>query len=626
LVAPESSWQRLSAALATLGLVALAIGFLYWASPVLIPTAFAILLAFMLSPVVRMLQQWSVPRLPAVLVVVTVAGLLLSLLAWLFVAQTLQLANQLPAYQENVTRRIAEFKEQNRNSVWTKVQSFVNRVTEEATGSDQPRITATGEVPQPVQIVPHSDTWIAPLFFGLGPLIEPIASGGLVLILLVYLLIEREDVRDRLLRLIGQGHMSLTTTALNDAGRRISRYLLAQFAINASFGLVIGIGLMLIGLPHALLWGILAAFLRYVPIVGPWIAAVMPLSLALLTADGWLQPMMVVVLFIAFELISNLLIEPWLYGHTMGVSQASLLVAIAFWTWLWGAMGLVLAAPLTVCLVIMGKYVPALKFFDILLGDEPPLSADLRFYQRLLAHDQDEAWRVARDQLKTLPLQAVYDELMIPALTYVHRDVDLGRLSPDDAEQIWNMSSEIAEELGLLSANGQDQPAESRTSTGSGSADARVRILACAARDQADDVAVGMFYRLLDPAVCDAAVASTDRLAGEIVDQVEQEQPAIVCVVSLPPGGLSHTRLLCKRLRRHFPHLKILVGRWGLTEEAKSNREELIAAGADLIGTTLEETTSQLVQLVQYLRPAPHQETGNSLQEESVLEAVSKPA
>jgi hypothetical protein len=250
----------------------------------------------------------------------------------------------------------------------------------------------------------------------------------------------------------------------------------------------------------------------------------------------------------------------------------------------------------------MGRYVPALKFFDVLLGNEPPLSSDLMFYQRLLAHNQDEASQIARDELRTLSLQQVYDRVVMPALTYARQDAEYVRLSAQEAEVVWRLSDEIAEELGFISATAEQ--ATSEPVLDGSPLEPRIRVLACGARDVADEIALGMFERLVVPSICDLEIASTDRLTSEIVSQVEQDHSLVVCIASLPPGGIAHTRLLCKRLRSRFPQLKILVGRWGLQTDVAGERDDLINAGADMVGITLEETTVQLVQLLQFLRPA----------------------
>jgi hypothetical protein len=262
-------------------------------------------------------------------------------------------------------------------------------------------------------------------------------------------------------------------------------------------------------------------------------------------------------------------------------------------------MGLVLAAPLTVCLVVLGKYVPLFRFFDTLLGDQPTMSFEVQFYQRLLARDQDEASEIAREQLRAQSHEQVYDRLFIPALVFAKRDVAGQRLASEDLEYIVESTREIVEEHApepedVESPAGQEPP--------------KLNILGCAACDEADQAALEMFQRLLDPQICRLEMVPLSRLVSEIISIVEDDQPSIVCVAGLPLGGVAHTRLLCKRLRARFPKLKIVVARWGQQTDNSATREQLLAAGADHFGTTLEETTSQLVQLAQFMRPEKESE------------------
>ncbi|HMC10994.1 MAG TPA: AI-2E family transporter, partial [Pirellulaceae bacterium] len=369
------AWQRMAPTLATFVLLVLAIACLHWARPVLIPIAVATLLTFMLGPAVSLLQRRGLPRTPAVLIVVTAASIILMAALWLVGSQVFQLLAELPAYQDNVAKRVAEVREKGSGTLLRNVQRFVHEVTAAATGPPQtPQTPQAIEADQAVTVrvveraaASSIGAWI----HSLQPVAEPILTSGLVIVLLVYLLIFREDLRSRIVALVGRGHLTLTTKALDDAGRRISRYLLAQFGLNAAFGVVIGVGLLVIGVPHAPLWGFAGFLLRYIPYLGAWIACSLPIGMSLLVSDGWVQPLSVVGLFIVVEFIANLIVEPWLYGQSIGVSQAAWMIAIIFWTWLWGAVGLMLATPLTMCLVILGKYVPGLKFFDVLLGDEP---------------------------------------------------------------------------------------------------------------------------------------------------------------------------------------------------------------------------------------------------------------
>jgi hypothetical protein len=399
--------------------------------------------------------------------------------------------------------------------------------------------------------------------------------------------------------------MTLTTKALDDAAQGLSGFLLAQFMINASFGVVVGVGVWLVGLPYPLLWAVSSTFLRYIPFVGPWIALLFPLTLSLAITPGWTKPMVIVAIFVGFELAANLAIEPLLYGQQMGVAPAPLLIAIAFWSWLWGGMGLVLAVPLTVCLVVLGKHVPALKFFDILLGDEPALTADVHFYQRLLARDQDEAMELVRQKLQEMPLEQVFDNILIPALIAARTDFESEALSESEVASILEMTREVVEEFGSPLHDAEAQPAALDGTVAVPTP--KLMILACAARDAADETALEMLQRVLDPAICHTEIVSTDRLVSEVVAMVAEERPSIVCVGSLPPGGLAHTRLLCKRLRVRFGSLKIVVGRWGLTHNLDQNREQLTTAGADQFATTLHETCTQLVQMAQFIKSQHNQ-------------------
>jgi hypothetical protein len=427
-------------------------------------------------------------------------------------------------------------------------------------------------------------------------------------VLVVYMLINREQLRNRFLWLFGEGHMTLTTRALDDAAQGLSRFLLMQLLVNGAFGLFVGVGLWLIGMPYPVLWGVLSTFLRYIPFIGPWIAMLFPFALSLAVMPGWTKPALVVGLYVAYELVANLALEPLLYGQSMGVSPAALLVAIAFWSWLWGAPGLVLSVPLTVCLVVLGKHFPSLAFLDILLGDEAVLTPDVQFYQRLLARDEDEAFDIVRDRLKTVPLGRVFDEIVVPALSSTRGDFESGLISENEAAAIFEIVRETVEELEPAPADPPktaDTGAMTDRAAGASAAASRskVKVLACAARDAADETAVEMLCRLIDPQIGAPEVISTDHLVSEIILRVSQEHPAIVVIGSLPPGGLSHTRLLCKRLRAGFPDLKIVVGRWGLKAEASlRNREQLLDAGADQFATTLEETAVQLTQLQQLVQ------------------------
>lgn len=594
-----SDWTlRIPPAVGKFLLAIVVIACLYLAKMVMVPIAFAVLLAFVLNPVVMLLTRRGLPRAPAVVAVVTATMVLAGVCGWIMASQVLQFANQLPEYEGNVSRRINELRSSSRHSVLTRIEEFGQKVTTAMSGATEKAVKDEAE-PQPVRVVNQEATMqFGPIITTADAVFEFLASLALVIVLVIYMLINREKLRNRFLWLFGEGHMTVTTRALDDAAQGLSGFLLMQLLINGSFGLVVGCGLWLIGMPYPLLWGVLSTFLRYIPFIGPWIAMFFPLALSLAVMPGWTKPALIVAIYVGYELAANLVLEPLLYGHSMGVSPAALLVAIAFWSWLWGAAGLVLSVPLTVCLVVLGKHFPNLAFLDILLGDEAVLTPQVQLYQRLLARDQDEAFEIVREQLQKVPMGAVFDDVMIPALASARSDFESGLISENEAASIFEVMREIVEELGQVPGE-FDKATAAEPATGH----ATIKILACAARDAADEVAVEMFFRLLDPRVCTAEVLSTDHLVAEIVTRVGEAHPGIVCIGSLPPGGLSHTRLICKRLRTSFPDLKIVVGRWGLRADSeRSNREQLLEAGADRFAMSLQETAVQLVQVQQLLQ------------------------
>jgi predicted PurR-regulated permease PerM len=613
----NSAWQRMAITLATFVVVVLAITCLYVGRGVLIPIAVALLLTFILSPAVSALQRWGVRRTPAVLITVLLAGILLGGAVWLVGSQMVQLLAELPAYQENVAKRITEVRQQGSGTLLRNVQRFIHEITSAASG---PQSAADGQ-PVSVRVVEQAAASSVTWWLGsLQPVAEPVITSGLVIVLVIYMLIFREDLRGRVLALVGRGHLTVTTKALDDAGRRISRYLAAQLIVNVLFGIVISLGLLVIGVPHALLWGFAGGLLRYIPYLGPWLACALPIGMSLLISDRWMQPLSVVALFVVVELITNLIAEPWLYGHSIGVSQAALMVAILFWTWLWGAVGLMLAAPLTTCLVVMGKYIPALKFFDVLLGDEEVLTPDVGLYQRLLARDDDEAFEIVRRQSQTLSPLELGDKILLPPLVHVRQDYHAGLLDTEDYEHVLSAVRSIAEQHDLAGfAEASRQTAEAVES------DRRppLSVLACPAQDGAEQTALDLFQQLIDSHKFQLDVVSPNRLVSEILEFIDERRPTAVLIVALPSGGLAHTRHLCKRIRARFPEQKLLIGRWG-GEAIFENREQWAATGGQYLGTTFAESLQHLNELAQFLRPVAESPTAAAAVPEPP--AASEPA
>jgi predicted PurR-regulated permease PerM len=562
---------------------------LYWAKAVLIPVALAIQLAFLLSPVVQAVRRMGIGHVPAVLLVVVLVFACLGGLSWTIFQQMAQLIDDLPHYESNMKRKIADVRGAGKGSLLEKAQTAAKEVTEELAKSEQGR----AEKPVPVVIQAPSALWQLPT------LVEPLATAGLVIVLVIFILLERGDLRNRVIRLVGYRRLTLTTRALDEAGHRISRYLLMQSILNGSFGVAVGCGLFFIGLPHALLWGVLAALLRFIPYVGPTIAALLPMVLSLAVFPGWHQPLMVMGLIVVLELAANMIMEPVLYGRTIGVSTVALMVAVAFWTWLWGPVGLLLSTPLTVSLAVLGRYVPQLEFLGVLLSDEPVLETHTSYYQRLVAQDQDEAVELVEEYFRDHPLEEVYGAVLVPALYTAKKDQARGNLTADEMHFVVQTTREIVENLSL---HPQPSPSSDTTAVDTPAPDPdasplpKVPLVLSPVHDAADELVLLMLQQQLDPNHYDMELLHPAMLASEVVTLVEQQGVGLICLGTLAPGGLAQTRYLCLRLRTRLPELKIVVGRWGFSGSGEESGEMLREAGADIVATTLHETCSQLMQ------------------------------
>jgi predicted PurR-regulated permease PerM len=524
---------------------------------------------------------------PAVLVTVVLALSVLGGIGWTLTHQLVTLADELPRYSLNIQHRIADVRGASKGGSVEKVQKTVEDVVGEIQKTDKPGVTRQRPVAvalEPPSILAHLPT-----------LLQALASAAIVTVLMIFMLLERRELRDRMILLIGYRRMTATTRALDEAGARISRYLLMQSIINGGFGVAVGLGLFLIGVPYAVIWGSLAAALRFIPYVGAFVAVLLPLALSLAVFPGWLQPALVVGLFLVLEVVTSVM-EPWLYGQSAGISQVALLIAVIFWTWLWGPVGLLLATPLTVCLIVLGKHLPTLGFIVVLMGDRPVIEAKARYYQRLLARDQDEAADIVEACVNADGRESVYDAVLLPALYYAKQDRDRGLLTEGDAQFVGQATREILDVL----AHDALAPSEGDTrdpSVSDPGADTRVRIVACPARDEADALALEMVRHLLDPARYRIEMIGASMLTAEVVAWVDLHCPAVLCIGAVAPGGLSQARHLCKRLRSQCPELKIVVGRWGLHDEKDADRQQLLAAGADYVETTVLDTQRTLTQL-----------------------------
>lgn len=557
----------------------LVIAVLYLAQALFVPIALAILLSFLLEPVVTPLQR-RIGRIAAVLVVVMLTFAMLGVVGWATTRQLGLVIQELPSYRQNIRQKVRDIRSAGDDSVGA-LQDAIEDIRKEIDPGGPPAPPA-----QPVVVQDEVESGPWRLFpTGAGSVLAPLGTAGLVIVLVVFMLLERQDLRDRLIRLFGHGRVTGTTRAFDEAGSRVSRYLLTQSLINLSYGVGVGIGLWVLGVPYPVLWGFLGAALRFIPYVGPWVAAVAPTLVALAVLEGWTRPLLVAALFVTLELFTNLVLETVFYAGAAGISQVGLLVAVAFWTWLWGPLGLLMATPLTVCLAVLGKHVPGLGIVTTLLSDQPVLEPDVRFYQRLLAGDQDEAMEILEEHVKSAAPGSVYDALVIPALTYAERDRMEGSLSLDEERTVLAGASELVDELAMgIAADDAEPPAPGT----------RVRVLGCPARTEADALALRVLGHVVGPAVA-LDVLDQPPSTFEVIRLVRERGYDVVCIADLPPGAPSRARHLGKRLRAARPEVKLLIGRWGPeTLQDESSNQTLRLAGADHVGTTLDETAAEL--------------------------------
>jgi hypothetical protein len=471
-------------------------------------------------------------------------------------------------------------------------------------GSSSAARASTQPTPIPVEIHQPDLTALEVLQTIIGPLLQPLATTGIVIVFVVFFLLQREDLRDRFIRLAGAHDLQKTTKALDDAAQRLSRYLLMQLAINATFGILIGAGLWLIGIPDPVLWGILAMLLRFVPYIGPIIAAIFPAALALAIDPGWSMLVWTACLFLVVEPLMGQVVEPLLYGHSTGLSAVAIVVAAAFLTWLWGPIALLLSTPLTLCLVVLGRHVERLEFLAIILGDQPALTLEENFYQRVLANDPDEAAHQAEVYLKSKPLAEYYDEVAIRGLALAQLDVNRGVLEHvrrvQIKEAILGLIDDLSDHLDsppVAEADADAAGGEAATPPPPSAplpADDRRRVLCIAGRGSLDEAAAAMLAQLLERQGIQASVVSSDAVAPVAVSSLEAANVQIVCLSYLEPGGFTNARYLVRRLRRKLPRVRILVGLWTLNDEDARQRDALRETGADLIVTSLRQAVEQI--------------------------------
>jgi predicted PurR-regulated permease PerM len=562
---------------------------LYFGQAVIVPIVLAALLTFLLSPLVTRLDRLRVPRVVGVLLVMTLVGGVIGGFGYVMAGQVQSFAAELPMHRQRIRTKINELLMLTRGGAVENVQETLEDINDavEDSGEPPPRgqqsrddepVRATLEQSPPLL---GNAQWLGPLFGAAG-------TFGLTLLLSIFMLIYREDLRNRLVSLSGRPSLAVATKAFADAGALISRYLLMQFVINATMGLAVGIGLYFIGVPYAALWGLAAGVLRYVPYVGPWIAALLPITVSLITAPGWEQVLTVAGLFVVLELLSNNVMEPLLYGHSVGLSPLAVIVAAIFWTWLWGPIGLVIATPITACFVVLSRYVPELAAIGRLLGEQPALKPHETLYQRLLARDVAEAGAIVRRHRDEQSVDAAC-ELILETLLTLKRDLHAGRVAAEDGGFVIEALRASIEDLRTAHAVPSSGP----------HADRPVHLMGVPGRDPLDALVVELARVLVRDEPATLEVLPTEAMIGEALAEIEAKAPAAVIVPSLPPAGLTPTRHLCIRLRARVPALTIIAARFGDPESEVAERAALLeAAGCAEVAPSLAALKSTLQRIV----------------------------
>jgi predicted PurR-regulated permease PerM len=568
---------------------------LYWAQAVVVPVALAVLLTFVLTPAVSWLER-RVGRVPGILIVVTLVFMVLGLAGWGVARQMNNLADDLPRYRVNILAKIADIRGAGKGGSVEQLQHTIDDI-KAGLGQEE-----AGTAGRPVVVAAERVTGFSS-FTWLGPILGPLGTAGLVLAMVIFMLLERRDLRDRLIGLFGYGRLTITTKAFDEAGTRVSRQLLMQSLVNLVYGITAGLGLYFLGVPYPLVWATLGAALRFIPYVGPVLGAGAPILVSLAALQGWTGPLWVVGLFVVLELFTNLVLETVLYAGAAGVSQVALLISVAFWTWLWGPLGLLMATPLTVCLVVLGKHVPGLEFVGLLMADTPALAPEYGYYQRLLARDQSEAADLIERHIKTELPRTVYDALLLPALNYAERDRLEQRLSPDEEAAVIDATRELLSDTADSIRRLQPEPAPPAEEAGVPGPRAPLRMVSYAVNGVADELALGMLAQVVNDLPIDVEVIKTRLSAAELVSFVQAQGVSVVCLADLPPSPPSKARYIVRRLRAALPELRILVGRWGPPAMVDESVEMLREAGATLVAATLVDTRTYLGGLVELPRP-----------------------
>jgi predicted PurR-regulated permease PerM/methylmalonyl-CoA mutase cobalamin-binding subunit len=570
----QSYFYRLAAVVLTIFAVSVA-------KPVLVPLALAILLAFVLSPIVSWVQRLGLGRVAATLATVLLAFASASALTFVIVSQFTALARELPQHKNAIEAKLERLR--GSDGPFSRVAKMVQELA-------TPRSEAGAGVNQPVRIKLEPEPNVADRLEPVVTLLEPVATGALVVVLMVFVLLGREDLRSRLIASLGRARLIGTVRAIEDSTDRVGRYLLMQLMVNAALGAAFGAGLLLMGVPYALLWAVLMALFRFIPFVGTWVAVLSPLALSFATSPDWGQPLMILGYFAMLDLITANVLEPLLFGHHTGVSPIALLTAAAFWAWVWGPVGLLLSTPLTVCLAVVGQHFAPVRALGLLLGDKRGLALPIEFYQRVLT-DGAAAGTPVAVEAAVRGRVAACDAVLIPALALARNDRVEGSLTPDEELEV---QTAVCSAMTTVMASSDTVAIDAE----------ELAVVGLPAHVAGDEIPLAMLRRVIEDGGGRMTMSATRMLPGEMVRQVAAAGAAAVVISSLPPGGLPQTTFLCEQVRERHPDLLIVVARWGHVQGYDELLVELRRAGASYLTTSLQQTVAQLLASAGRARPA----------------------
>jgi len=610
---PVTTTPRIDPGFTAIVTAAIVIAGIYFGRPILMPLALAILIAFALSPLVELLERLHVPRVPAVLTSVLFAVVVMVGLGTFIGSQAAGVAVELPRYQRNLANKIQSIEGATMNISFVRGASSIfnnigNELAKPATVKDTGTNTVTQAKPVPVEIVRSRNAPISVIENVIGPLLEPLAWIAIVIVFVGFILLQKDDLRDRFIRLAGYQDLQRTTLLLNDAADRLSRYLLSQTAINTLFGILITLGLWAIGIPNPGLWGLAAGMLRYIPYLGVPLAATFPLAVAFAIDPGWAKMLWTAALFFSIEPVIGQAVEPFVYGRNVGISAVAVVVAAVFWTWLWGPVGLLLSTPLTMCLVIMGRHIEPLKFLDVMLGDRPPLAVEESLYLRMLAGDPDAAAIEAEAFLKANSLIAYFDDVAIRMLALAQRDLDRGTLNAEKVTNFRNALDALIENVsdhGVLAASDDTDDLAPIARDQLPEAWRNHPVLCVAGRSALDEVPSELLSHLLSGYGIGVRVVSAEEVSPANLQRLDASAVQVLCVSYLDPGNYKHARYLIRRLKKRMPEAHAIAGLWGHAKDDTAYLDTVEAMGLEDVVSTLSEALERVLVLARQASISP---------------------